>query len=67
MKQQRSVEFHRLLNTALAIDIGAHPEDRLANTLMRRRSQRLKASSEDLFLDDRPHLEVMTSTGSNED
>jgi len=52
VKKQDSREFHRLLDLALAIDLEAHPEDRLVNEIMLRKARRLKASSGDLFLDD---------------
>lgn len=51
VKEQKPKEFRELLDKALAIDVDAHPEHRLANTVMQRRAERLKASAEDLFLD----------------
>lgn len=52
VKRQDSKMFHALIDKALAIEIEASPNDRLANTLMQRKARRLKAMSEDLFLDD---------------
>jgi predicted anti-sigma-YlaC factor YlaD len=50
VKEQNAKEFNELLDKALAIDPDAHPENRLANTVMQRRARRLKAAAEDLFL-----------------
>lgn len=60
VKAQDAAEFHRLLDTALAIDVQAFPEQRLANVIMQRRARRLKAASADLFLEDvgEPELET---------
>lgn len=52
VKTQDSRAFHRALAAALAIDVDAHPDDRLANVIMQRRARRLEARSEDLFLED---------------
>ena len=50
VKEQNAKEFNELIDQALAIDVDAQPEHRLANTVMQRRAQRLKAAAEDLFL-----------------
>lgn len=52
VKEQNAGEFHRLLDIALAIDVEAFPDQRLANVIMQRRARRLKATSGDLFLED---------------
>jgi predicted anti-sigma-YlaC factor YlaD len=52
VKEQNAKEFHQLLDRALAIDLDASPDDRLANVLMQRRAARLKKMSGDLFLED---------------
>lgn len=52
VKEQNAQEFHQLLDQALAIDVEAFPDQRLANVIMQRRARRLKAASGDLFLDD---------------
>jgi predicted anti-sigma-YlaC factor YlaD len=52
VKEQNAKEFHQLLDAALAIDVDAHPQHRLANTVMQRRARRLKAAAEDLFLEE---------------
>jgi predicted anti-sigma-YlaC factor YlaD len=49
MKQDRK-EFRSLLERALAIDPGLHPEWRVANLLMQRRARWLLARTDDLFL-----------------
>lgn len=54
VKQQNAREFHELLDKALAVDLDASPEDRLANVIMKRRAERLKKLSGDLFLEDVP-------------
>ena len=43
-----------MLKKALAIDSGAAPELRLANTLAQRRARRLLAHVDDYFLSDEP-------------
>ncbi len=60
VKEQKAVEFHALLEKALAIDVEAFPEHRLVNVIMQRRARRLKATSGDLFLDDvgEPEAEI---------
>ena len=63
MKTQNARLFHKTLNRALEIDVDAHPEKRLENTIFRRRATRLKAMSEDLFLEDvQDEEETGTST-----
>lgn len=51
VKQQSAPDFKRALDAALAIDVDAHLDDRLANVIMQRRARRLLARVEDLFLD----------------
>lgn len=51
VSRQQAAAFREDLNTALAIDVDAHVDDRLANTIMQRRARRLLAQIEDLFLD----------------
>jgi predicted anti-sigma-YlaC factor YlaD len=48
--QQNRAEFTALLQRALALDPAAHPESRLANTLMQRRARWLLARADELFL-----------------
>lgn len=50
--EQNRKEFDALLKQALAIDLNASPDDRLANTLSRRRAERLLATGDDLILGD---------------
>ena len=47
-------EFESLLNKALAIDVDAHPEIRLSNTVMQRRAKWLLARKDDLILPELP-------------
>jgi predicted anti-sigma-YlaC factor YlaD len=63
VKKQDARGFHAALKAALAIDVDASPDDRLANIIMQRRARRLQARSGDLFLED---LEdgAETSTGA---
>jgi predicted anti-sigma-YlaC factor YlaD len=49
-KQDRK-EFQTLLEKALAVDVNARPEYRLANLIMQRRAQWLLSRIDDLFLD----------------
>ncbi|MCC7385035.1 MAG: hypothetical protein IT384_24530 [Deltaproteobacteria bacterium] len=51
VQEQNLTEFRQLLERALAIDVQAHPEDRLANVIMQRRARWLLARVADLFLD----------------
>lgn len=51
VQEQNLAEFRQLLERALAIDVQAHPEDRLANVIMQRRARWLLARVADLFLD----------------
>jgi predicted anti-sigma-YlaC factor YlaD len=51
VKEQKAKEFSELLDLALAVDVDRHPQHRLANTVMKRRAERLKADAEDLFLE----------------
>ena len=48
---QNRAEFQALLDRALAIDPGQHPETRLANLLAQRRARWLLGRIEDLFLE----------------
>lgn len=66
VKTQNSRLFHRTLKKAMDVDVDAHPEKRLENTIFMRRAKRLKAMSEDLFLEDVQDLETDTSTASVE-
>lgn len=50
VKQQNLAEFKSLLNTALAIDVDAKPDWRLANLIMQQRARWLLSRTEDLFL-----------------
>ncbi len=50
VKNQNGVEFKSLLDRALAINVDAKPEWRLANLIMQRRARWLLAHTEDLFL-----------------
>jgi predicted anti-sigma-YlaC factor YlaD len=52
VSEQNRKEFMSLLNQALAVDLDAAPESRLANTLARRQAQRLMAQVDDLILGD---------------
>ena len=63
VKEQKAAEFHQLLDQALAIDVEAFPEQRLANVIMQRRARRLKAVSGDLFLEDVGEPETETDAG----
>lgn len=56
-KQDRT-EFRRLLEQALAIDPGLHPEWRLANLLMQHRARWLLARTDELFLPEETALPV---------
>ncbi|MEL6187848.1 MAG: TRAP transporter TatT component family protein [Myxococcota bacterium] len=48
--RQDVVRFHDLLEKAIAVDEDAHPADRLANVIMKRRAERLLEREEDLFV-----------------
>jgi predicted anti-sigma-YlaC factor YlaD len=50
--EQNKKEFVELLNKALAVDVAAEPESRLANILARRRAEKLLAQVDDLILGD---------------
>lgn len=54
VKEQDLAAFRRLLGEALAFDLDASPEDRLVNTLARRRAEWLLARTEDLFVEVTP-------------
>ncbi len=54
VKEQDAAEFRRLLEEALAFDLSAAPDDRLVNTLARRRAEWLLARTEDLFVEVKP-------------
>lgn len=55
VKQDRK-EFQALLERALAIDPGLHPEWRVANLLMQRRARWLLARTDELFLPEAENL-----------
>jgi predicted anti-sigma-YlaC factor YlaD len=48
---QDRAEFERLLNEALAIDVNALPEQRLANVIAQRRARWLLARMDRLFVE----------------
>lgn len=52
--KQNAKEFESLLNKALAIDVDAHPENRLSNMVMQRRARWLLARKDDLILPELP-------------
>lgn len=60
--RQDVVRFHELLDAALAIDVEAYPEERLANIIMQRRAARLKAREEDFFLETLEEVSARTSS-----
>jgi len=55
VKQDRK-EFRNLLEKALAIDPGLHPEWRVANLLMQRRARWLLTRTDELFLPEEENL-----------
>lgn len=66
VKRQDARAFHDALTAALAIDVDEHPSKRLENTIFARRARRLRAASEDLFLEDVLDLETETSSSAIE-
>jgi hypothetical protein len=62
VKTQNGPKFLAAINEALAIDVDAHVDDRLANVIMQRRARRLLASAEDLFVEDIFDTSTSTST-----
>ena len=50
VKTQDAARFRALLEKALAIDVEAHPDDRLANTILQHRARWLLGRVDDLFL-----------------
>lgn len=50
IEKQDAAEFEALLQRALAIDVDAHPEQRLVNLVMQRRARWLLTRKDDLFL-----------------
>lgn len=54
VNEQNRKEFDALLDKALAVDLDAAPENRLANVLAQRRAAWLKAHAEDLILESEP-------------
>ncbi len=54
VKEQDLEEFRRLLGEALAFDVDAAPDQRLVNTLARRRAEWLLARTGDLFVEAEP-------------
>lgn len=63
VRRQDVVRFHQLLEKALAVDEEAHPDERLANVIMKRRARRLLEREEDLFLV--PLEEALTSSAAS--
>jgi predicted anti-sigma-YlaC factor YlaD len=57
VREQDVEEFQNLLAQALAIDLDEAPDDRLANTLARRRAVWLLDHTEDFFIDYEPEEE----------
>lgn len=51
IKEQNVAEFRQLLETALAVNLEASPDDRLANVLAQRRAQWLLDHTADYFID----------------
>jgi predicted anti-sigma-YlaC factor YlaD len=51
IKEQNLAEFRHLLETALAVNLDASPDDRLANVLAQRRARWLLAHTGDYFID----------------
>jgi hypothetical protein len=51
-----------LLNKALAIDVDAHPENRLSNMVMQRRARWLLARKDDLILPPLEPLDIPSDT-----
>jgi predicted anti-sigma-YlaC factor YlaD len=51
VKEQNVTEFRSLLEQALAVDVEAAPDQRLANTLAQRRARWLLAHTADYFID----------------
>ncbi len=52
LQKQNRAEFEALLKRALAIDVNAQPEDRLANLIMQRRARWLLRRTNELFLEE---------------
>ncbi len=57
LQEQNAKEFKSLLEKALAINVDARPEWRLANLVMQRRAQWLLGRMDDLFIPELPPLE----------
>jgi len=51
IKEQNLAEFRQLLNSALAVNLDASPDDRLANVMGQRRARWLLAHTGDFFID----------------
>lgn len=51
IKEQNASEFRQLLETALAVNLDASPDDRLANVLSQRRARWLLDHTADYFID----------------
>jgi len=51
IKEQNLAEFRQLLETALAVNLDASPDDRLANVLVQRRARWLLVHTGDYFID----------------
>jgi predicted anti-sigma-YlaC factor YlaD len=52
LQEQNRAEFEGLLKQALAIDVNAKPEYRLANLIMQRRARWLLQRTDELFLEE---------------
>jgi predicted anti-sigma-YlaC factor YlaD len=51
VRERNAVEFRRLLDAALAVDLDAHPDWRVANVIAQRRARWLKAQIPELFFE----------------
>jgi len=51
VRERDAVEFRRLLDAALAVDLDAHPDWRVANVIAQRRARWLKEQIPDLFFE----------------
>jgi len=52
VKRQDGPGFLKALKQAMAVDVEAHIDDRLANVIMQRRARRVLARADDLFVED---------------
>lgn len=67
VKEQNLTEFKALLNKALAIDPDADPDNRLLNTLNRRKARWLLEHIGDFFLEAGEEENTGNNTGNNEE